>query len=39
MLLTTLVLVTRWRLNRRRLASWAADWARVGPQWSHHHQD
>jgi hypothetical protein len=37
MLLTGLVLVTRWRLNRRRLASWAADWARVGPQWSHHH--
>jgi hypothetical protein len=40
MLLTGLVLVTRWRLNRRRLASWAADWAQVGPQWSHrHHQD
>jgi hypothetical protein len=39
LLLTGLVLVTRWRLNRRRLASWAADWSRVGPQWSHHHQD
>jgi len=40
LLLTGLVLAIRWRLNRRRLAAWAADWARVGPRWSHQdHQD
>jgi hypothetical protein len=33
--LAVLALVIRWRLNRRRLASWAADWESVGPQWSH----
>jgi hypothetical protein len=39
-LLTGLVLAIRWRLNRRRLTAWAADWARVGPRWSHQdHQD
>jgi len=40
LLLTGLVLAIRWRLNHRRLAAWAADWARVGPRWSHQdHQD
>jgi hypothetical protein len=39
-LLTGLVLVIRWRLNRRRLSSWASDWDLVEPQWSHRdHQD
>ncbi|HEU5418892.1 MAG TPA: hypothetical protein VFV41_14475 [Streptosporangiaceae bacterium] len=39
-LLTGLVLVIRWQLNRRRLASWAADWDVTGPRWSHQdHQD
>jgi hypothetical protein len=33
--LAGLALGIRWRLNRRRLASWAADWESVGPQWSH----
>jgi hypothetical protein len=39
-LLTGLALAIRWQLNRRRLAAWAADWDRVGPQWSHQdHRD
>jgi hypothetical protein len=24
-----------WRLERRRLDQWDAEWARVGPQWGH----
>jgi hypothetical protein len=35
-LLTALALVTRWVLDRRRLAGWEADWLAVGPQWSRH---
>jgi hypothetical protein len=27
--------VGQWRLNRRRLSDWAADWLAVEPQWSH----
>jgi hypothetical protein len=26
--------VTRWMLDRRRLANWDAAWATVGPQWT-----
>jgi hypothetical protein len=29
-----LVCVTRWALDRRRLANWDATWALVGPQWT-----
>jgi uncharacterized iron-regulated membrane protein len=24
----------RWQLNRRRLASWAMEWAAFGPRWT-----
>jgi hypothetical protein len=35
-LLTVLAVVTRWLLDRRRLAGWEAAWLSVGPQWSRH---
>jgi hypothetical protein len=35
-LLTGLALVTKWVLDRRRIAGWAAAWLAVGPQWTHH---
>jgi hypothetical protein len=35
-LLTGLVLLARYVLNRRRIASWEADWLSVGPQWTPH---
>lgn len=28
--------LTRWQLNRRRLADWEAEWATTGPKWSRH---
>jgi hypothetical protein len=33
-LLTVAALVTRWVLDRKRLASWEAGWMSVEPQWS-----
>ena len=33
-LLTVAALVTRWVLDRRRIASWEAGWLSVEPQWS-----
>jgi uncharacterized membrane protein YphA (DoxX/SURF4 family) len=30
-----LTLLTRWILERRRLASWQAEWVTVGPIWTH----
>lgn len=33
--LTLAAALSRWGLNRRRLADWAADWLTVEPQWSH----
>jgi hypothetical protein len=35
-LLAGLILLGRGLLNRRRIASWEADWRSVGPQWSPH---
>jgi hypothetical protein len=35
-LLAGLILLGRRVLNRRRIASWEADWRAVGPQWSPH---
>ena len=35
-LLTVAALVARWVLDRKRIASWAADWLSVEPQWSRH---
>ena len=26
--------LVRWRLNRRRMAAWAADWKATGPRWT-----
>jgi hypothetical protein len=34
--LAGLALLARLLLDRRRLASWEADWLAVGPQWSRH---
>jgi hypothetical protein len=28
--------LARWRLDRRRLAGWEAEWAAVGPRWTRH---
>jgi hypothetical protein len=33
-LFTVMALVTRWVLDRRRLARWETAWLAVGPQWS-----
>ena len=33
-LLTVMALVTRWVLDRRRLARWETAWLAVGPQWN-----
>ncbi len=35
-LVTTLALVARWVLDRRRIAGWETAWLSVGPQWSRH---
>jgi hypothetical protein len=35
-LLLCVGLVVRWLMNRRRLASWEANWAFVGPKWTKH---
>ncbi len=35
-LVTGLALVTKWVLDRSRIAGWAAAWLAVGPQWTHH---
>jgi hypothetical protein len=35
-LLTALVLVAKWTLDRRRIEGWAAGWLAVGPQWTRH---
>jgi hypothetical protein len=32
--LTTLAVLTRWLLDRRRLAGWETGWLSAGPQWS-----
>ena len=32
---STLTVLARWILDRRRLAGWAAGWLAVGPRWSH----
>jgi hypothetical protein len=34
--LLVLAAVVRWLLNRRRLASWGAAWASIGPRWTRH---
>lgn len=33
-LLWCLILIARWRLNRRRLLDWDIEWRYVGPQWT-----
>jgi hypothetical protein len=35
-LLLLLAAAVRWLLNRRRLASWEAGWASIGPRWTRH---
>lgn len=35
-IMALLALVARRILDRRRLASWQAEWLTVGPRWSHH---
>jgi hypothetical protein len=35
-LLLSLARVVRWQMDRRRLASWEADWAFTGPRWTRH---
>jgi hypothetical protein len=35
-LLTVTGLVTRWTLDKRRMAAWDAEWRVTGPRWTTH---